>query len=124
MSDDQRQLLALLGHLPARLTAEQTAWLLNCQPYDIAVLIAARLLKPLGDPGPNSRKYFAAVEIASLMRNQPWLHRVTRTLQEYWSHRNRRPDNGEPGCVTVADFPALPAASARINGHRLPARRH
>jgi hypothetical protein len=31
--------------VPARLTAEQAAWVLNCQPHDIPILVAAKLLK-------------------------------------------------------------------------------
>jgi hypothetical protein len=33
---------------------------LNCQPHDVPILVAARLLKPLGNPPPNSVKLFAA----------------------------------------------------------------
>jgi hypothetical protein len=47
MSKSQNQFLRLLGQLPARLMAEQTAWVLNCQARDVPVLVAARLLKPL-----------------------------------------------------------------------------
>lgn len=52
MSDAQYQFLSLL-QLPARLTVEQTAWMLNCQPHDVPVLVAARLIKPLGNPPAN-----------------------------------------------------------------------
>ncbi len=31
MKEEQNQFLRLLGQIPARLTAEQTAWLINCQ---------------------------------------------------------------------------------------------
>lgn len=48
MKEEQHRFLLLLGHLPARLTAEQAAWVLNCQPHDVPILVAARLLKPLG----------------------------------------------------------------------------
>ncbi len=54
--EDQQRFLNILGQLPARLTAEQTAWVLNCQAHDVPVLVAARLLKPLGTPQPNSVK--------------------------------------------------------------------
>jgi hypothetical protein len=63
MSDDQHQFLSLLGQLPARLTVEQAAWVLNCQPHDVPILVAARLLKPLGNPPPNGIKYFAVLEV-------------------------------------------------------------
>ncbi len=55
MREEQNQFLRLLGQIPARLTAEQAAWVLNCQPYDIPVLVAARLLKPLGNPPAKQR---------------------------------------------------------------------
>lgn len=88
MNDEQRQLFALAQHLPARLTTEQVACLLNCHNYDIPVLTTARLLKPLGNPLPSARKYFAASEIIQLMRDSTWLNRVTATLQKYWMGRN------------------------------------
>ena len=59
MKDEQCQFLSLLGRAPLRLTAEQTAWVLNCQPHDIPVLVAARLLKPLGNPLANGTKFFS-----------------------------------------------------------------
>ena len=111
MNDEQRQLCALVGLLPARLTAEQTALLLACQPYDIPVLIAARLLKPLGDPLPSSRKYFAGIEIAELMRDRPWLGRMTSTLQRYWLRRNQCHAHR---CLAEPEVEAVP--------HVLPAR--
>jgi hypothetical protein len=45
MRDDQHRFLSVLGQLPARLTAEQIAWVLNCQQHDVPVLVEARLLK-------------------------------------------------------------------------------
>ena len=35
---------ANLGQLPARLTAEQAGWVLNCQQHDIPALVSSRLL--------------------------------------------------------------------------------
>jgi hypothetical protein len=40
MSEEQRRFLSLLGQLPARLTAEQAAWVLNCQLHDVPILVA------------------------------------------------------------------------------------
>ena len=59
MREEQHRFLSLLGQLPARLTFEQAAWVLNCQPHDVPVLVASRLLKPLGNPPANGVKYFA-----------------------------------------------------------------
>ena len=63
--------------MPARLTAEQTTWVLNCQPHDVPMLVAARLLKPLGNPPPNSVKFFAASEVLAQAKDRTWLAKVT-----------------------------------------------
>src|SRR5690349_1190731 len=88
MKEEQNQFLRLLGQTPARLTAEQTAWVLNCQPHDIPVLVASRLLKPLGNPQPNSVKYFASVEVLELAKDRAWLARMTNGLNQYWQRKN------------------------------------
>jgi hypothetical protein len=93
MKEEQHQFLRLLGQLPARLNAEQTAWVLNCQPHDIPVLVAARLLKPLGNPQPNSVKYFAAVEVKEFARDRAWLARMTNAINQRWQRKNRVKNN-------------------------------
>lgn len=96
MKEDQHQFLRLLGQLPARLTAEQTAWVLNCQPHDVPILVAARLLKPLGHPPPNSVKFFAAREVLDLAQDRAWLAKVTNALNQHWQRKNgaKRPPGG------------------------------
>jgi len=88
MREDHHRFLMLLGQLPARLTAEQTAWVLNCQPHDVPILVAARLLKPLGNPPPNSVKYFAALEVVELGKDRAWLAKVTNALNQHWQKKN------------------------------------
>ena len=88
MRDDQQRFLMLLGQLPARLTAEQAAWVLNCQPHDVPVLVVARLLKPLGNPQPNSVKYFATMEVLELAKDRTWLAKVTNAMGQHWKQRN------------------------------------
>ena len=87
--------MRLLGQLSARLTAEQTAWVLNCQPADVPILVGARLLKPLGNPPPNSVKHFAASELFEQMRDRTWLAKVTNALNRHWQKRNASKKNGE-----------------------------
>lgn len=89
MKEDQQRFLNLLGQLPARLTVEQTAWVLNCQPHDVPVLVMSRLLKPLGNPQPNSVKYFATLEILELIRDRTWLAKVTNAVSQHWKTKNR-----------------------------------
>jgi hypothetical protein len=80
----------LLGRLPARLTTEQVAWVLNCQAHDVPVLVAARLLKPLGNPLPNGVKYFATVELLELMEDRTWLAKVTNAVTQHWQKKNQQ----------------------------------
>jgi hypothetical protein len=101
MNEEQHRFLSLLGQLPARLTAEQVAWVLNCQPHDVPVLVAARLLKPLGNPLSNSVKFFAAAELVELMKDRTWLAKVTNALNQHWQRKNAAKKNlladGLPG---------------------------
>jgi hypothetical protein len=88
MKEEQQHFLSLLGQLPARLTAEQAAWVLNCQPHDVPILVAARLLKPLGNPPPNSVKFFAASELLELVQDRARLAKVTNGLNQHWQKKN------------------------------------
>ena len=88
MREEQHQFLRLLNQLPARLTAEQAAWVINCQPHDVPVLVAARLLKPLGNPSPYNVKFFAASELLEQVRDRTWLAKVTNALNQHWQKKN------------------------------------
>jgi hypothetical protein len=90
MRDDQHRFLMLLAGLPARLTVEQVAWVLNCQAHDVPVLVSARLLKPLGNPPPNGIKFFATVEVVELSRDRNWLTKATNAVNLYWRNQNSR----------------------------------
>jgi hypothetical protein len=83
----------LAGATPAHLTAEQVAWVLNCQAHDVPVLVAARLLKPLGNPPPNSVKFFAASELLEQVKDRTWLAKVTNALNQHWQKRNAAKQN-------------------------------
>jgi len=96
MKEEQNQFLRLLGQLPARLTAEQAAWVLNCQTHDVPILVAARLLKPLGNPSPNSVKFFAASEVLEQAKDRAWLAKVTITVNQHWQKKNSRKKANSP----------------------------
>jgi hypothetical protein len=97
MREDQHRFLALTGQLPARLTAEQAAWVLICQAADVPILVFAKLLKPLGAPTANSVKYFATLDILELARDRIWLAKLTNAVAQHWRDRNlqkkREPDD-------------------------------
>jgi hypothetical protein len=100
MRDDQHRFLLLLRQLPARLTAEQAAWVINCQPHDVPILVSARLLKPLGNPPANGVKFFPTAELLELVKDRVWLVKVTTAINHHWHKQNAskktRPVNGSP----------------------------
>lgn len=83
MRDDQHRFLTLLGHLPARLTVEQAAWVLNCQPHDVPILVSSKLLKPLGNPPPNGIKFFATMDLLELVKDRSWLAKMTNAINQH-----------------------------------------
>jgi hypothetical protein len=72
-----------------------------CQSHDIPVLVAARLLKLLGNSQPNSVKCFAALEVLELSKDRVWLAKLTNALNQHWQRKNATKKtyltvNGEP----------------------------
>jgi hypothetical protein len=93
MRDDQHRFLTLMGHLPARLTAEQTAWVINCQPHDSPALVSAKLIKPLGNPPANGIKFFATADLLEQVQDSNWLMRVSATIYQHWHKKNAAKKN-------------------------------
>jgi hypothetical protein len=105
--DDQHRFLQLLGQLPARLTAEQAAWVLNCQPHDVPALVAAKLLKPLGNPAANSIKFFATSDVLESSKDRNWLVRVSTTIYQHWHRKNTGNKNRSLNASTNGLAPEL-----------------
>ncbi|HET7239272.1 MAG TPA: hypothetical protein VFI76_09605 [Terrimicrobiaceae bacterium] len=87
-----QEILALLNcrRLPARLSTGEAAVLLGFQEHDIAPLIAAKLLAPLGRPVPNAPKYFATVDVLAVAQDREWLSQATRVPARHWRIKNSR----------------------------------
>ncbi len=77
-------------NLPARLDVSATARLLGFAEHDIQILMGAGKLEPLGDPAPNSPKWFAAVELIRLAADREWLSKATKEVSKYWRHKRER----------------------------------
>lgn len=76
--------------LPARLLAAQVAKLLNCIPEDVAVLVIAGKLRPLGRPNKNAAKFFGTVKLIALLADREWLDEATKTIGQFWKRKNAR----------------------------------
>jgi hypothetical protein len=104
MKEEQHQFLALVGRPPARLTVEQAAWVLGCQPHDVPILVSTRLLKPLGNPPQNGVKFFSTAEVAEMAKDRAWLAKMTQAISQHWhkrnvhqkSHSRNSTQNGQP----------------------------
>ncbi|NJM54856.1 MAG: hypothetical protein HC841_02020 [Verrucomicrobiae bacterium] len=71
-----------------RVDAEGAAIILGLESHHIPVLIQEGLLRPLGKPAPNARKFFAAVEVWELAHDRAWLAKATQLLYEHWQEKN------------------------------------
>jgi hypothetical protein len=89
-SAQERFVVLNCRRLPGRLNTSEAALLLGFQEHDIAPLMAAKLLVPLGKPAPNAPKYFAAVEIAERASDSEWLSSATKQVAKHWLRKNQR----------------------------------
>jgi hypothetical protein len=76
--------------LPARLMAAQVAKLMNCTADDVAILVSAGKLRPLGKPRPNAVKFFSTVDLIALLADREWLDEATKTIGQFWRRKNAR----------------------------------
>ena len=96
----QAKELLNLRRLPAMLNTAQTAVMLGLGEHDIPVLIAAGLLKPLGDPPTNAVKYFSTVTVLEMAGESTVLNEIRSTVYQYWRHKNAgnaKPRRFRPG---------------------------
>jgi hypothetical protein len=77
-----------LANLPARLTIKEAAWLLGFNENDIPILVAAKLLRPLGHPASSGSKYFSTAELLRLREDVSWLSRASDAIVGHWKKRN------------------------------------
>jgi len=61
---------------------------LNGQSYDVPVLVAARLLKPLGNAPQNSATYSATAALLEQVKDRTWLSKTTNALNQNWQSQN------------------------------------
>ena len=89
LNNDLKAILNL-NRLPARLNTVLTAACLGFKPHDIPVLAARGFLKPLGDPMPNSDKYYARARVLERLDDEEWLSLATAALSQHWQKKNAR----------------------------------
>lgn len=78
-----RDLLSLLEQPPEHVTANEAAWIINCRPHEVPILVETGLLKPLAPPRPNGITHFAAPELLELVKDETWRARVTNAVNHH-----------------------------------------
>ncbi len=86
----ERSFLLNVTRLPARVDSSGAAILLGFAAHDIPVLVAAKLLVPLGRPRPTSVEYFCVAVLAGHAENPAWLSKATACVGAYWEGKNKR----------------------------------
>ena len=99
---------------PARLTAEQVAWMLGFSAHEIPILVTQKLLKPLGHPAHNGQKYFFAATVEDLRRDEKWFSRASDAIVQYWRYKNSRKGKKSPETQESPDKRADAADVAEI----------
>ena len=84
----EKQAFLSLAIPPARVSITEASWLLGFTEHDIAILISAGLLKPLGHPPASGSKYFALAELQALRSDTRWLAKASDATVIYWKKKN------------------------------------
>jgi hypothetical protein len=96
VNSERKEFLSVI-QLPARVMAEEAAWLLGFAPHDIPVLVSAGLLKPLGHPPASGTKFFATAALLKLRDDINWLSRASDAIVRHWQEQNVRKSKAQNG---------------------------
>jgi hypothetical protein len=81
----------LIPRMPLRVDNPQTRRLLNFRDKDaVGVLVANRMLRPLGSPPKGAPLWFATSTILALANDVKWLDKATRIVREHVKAKNDR----------------------------------
>jgi hypothetical protein len=69
---------------------DEAAWLLGFSPTDVPILVAGKILRPLGKPASNGVRYFSRVDLERKAAEAAWLDRACEYLRKHWRDRNER----------------------------------
>jgi len=82
------KLKSLIDRYSARVDCETAGKILGFTPDEIRILNQKGVIKPLANPKPNCRKYYALVDVALKFDDQEWLKRATSTVYKHWRDKN------------------------------------
>lgn len=89
-SPDEIGKLLNIKRLPAVLSITEAGALLGRNDLEMSILIAAKMLTPLGKPARTAPKKFAAIEILNLFKDRDWHHKAHGIISKHWADKNAR----------------------------------
>lgn len=95
----KREEFLALRNWPALLSVDEVAWVLGVEPFYVPVLAAAKLLKPVGKPVPNGRKFYSRDQVLQLSEDDVWLNKIAAAMVNFNRGRNHggeRPSDSGP----------------------------
>ena len=122
MNTQQEQILNLKT-LPARVRVEDAALLLGFSTHEIPILVARGLIKPLGHPPLTGVKFFSAMSLEELRKDEKWLAKASDCIVEYWRKVNQnrktaRSDQSHDAPVGQSRFKPQSSLSASHSARR------
>jgi len=72
--------------LPLLCSTQQAAWLTGFHEHEIPILVQARLLTPVGNPGQHDKKMFSTAAIQELPKD--WPTKARAAIKRYWQRKN------------------------------------
>src|SRR5688572_29124403 len=96
--------ILMLVHWPGRLSMQMAADALGLEIHELAILIKAGLVKPLGGRHVprNGHRYFSGSLIARLSKDEKFLSDAQAEIYKHWKRKNEKKQN--------KDIARLPAA--------------
>ena len=79
-----------MRRLPARCDARQAAAILGVNEDHIPILVKAGMLTPLGEPIPNSPKYFFTEGLLEKARDEKWLAKASKCVSRHFREKKKR----------------------------------
>jgi hypothetical protein len=89
-SRKELEILLTAVRLPACFDSEEAGFLLGFLDHEVTILMGAGLLKPLGKPARNGRKFFGRDYILELGQDRGWLENATRAVANYWKKKRKK----------------------------------
>jgi len=75
---------------PGLVQAVEAGWMLGFAPHGIRVLMTGGLIKPVGHPTQQSKKFFCIVQLEKLRLDTEWKGKAVDYVRRHWQDKNHK----------------------------------